>query len=116
MSLCLVGSNSLDELEKLARENFSEVVDKDLSLVDFSDDSMFDNTSLGHLIQFIPIKESWLLSIKWPKLPSTAQLWDGNPLAYLSHVFGHEGVNSLLSELVNQDLAITLSVGPAARL
>ena len=70
MSLCLVGNQPLNELEKFARENFTDIVDKDLSLVDFSDDPMFDGTSLGHVIQFIPIKEMRLLTIKWPKLPS----------------------------------------------
>ena len=77
---------------------------------------MFDESSLGHLIKFVPIKELRLLSIKWPKLPSTKEKWDGNPLKYLSHVLGHEGENSLLSELIKQDLAITLSSGCYGRL
>ena len=57
-----------------------------------------------------------LLTIKWPKLPCTKKIWDGNPLGYLSHIFGHEGENSLLSELVKQDLAINLSSCPGTRL
>jgi insulysin len=36
MSLVMVGKHSLEELEKLAVENFSEVVNKDVKLKDFS--------------------------------------------------------------------------------
>lgn len=61
---------------------------------------MYDETTLGHLVQFVPIKELRLLTIKWPKLPSTKDMWDGNPLNYISNVLGHEGKNSLLSELI----------------
>ena len=50
MSLCLVGNHPLNDLEKYAREHFSEIVDKNLELVDFSNDPMYDESSLGHLI------------------------------------------------------------------
>ena len=100
MSLSLVGNHSLNTLEKFAREKFSDIVDKDLSLADLSDDPMFDGNTLGHLVKFIPIKELKSLTIKWPKLPTTKDLWNGNPLNYLSHILGHEGENSLLSELI----------------
>ena len=116
MSLCLVGNYSLDELEKFARENFSEVVDKDLKLDDFSKDPMYDDTTLGHIVQFIPIKESRELTLVWSRLPSIRKMWDGSPLNYVSFVLGHEGKNSLLSELVRQDLAVGLSSGPHERL
>ena len=35
---------------------------------------------------------------------------------YLSHVLGHEGPNSLLSELIKASLATGLSAGSSARL
>ena len=69
MSVCLVGNYSLDELEQLVRENFSEVIDKDLKVKSYEDDPMYGQDALGHLIKFIPIKELRRLTIKWPQLP-----------------------------------------------
>lgn len=69
MSVSLVGNYSLDELEQLAKENFSEVIDKDLKVKSYEDDPMYGQDALGHLIKFIPIKELRRLTIKWPQLP-----------------------------------------------
>ena len=41
ISVCLVGNYSLDELEQLVRENFSEVIDKDLKVKSYEDDPMY---------------------------------------------------------------------------
>lgn len=56
------------------------------------------------------------MTIRWPKLPPVRDRWDGNPLQYLSHALGHEGENSLMSELIRQDLAVVVMAGPATRL
>lgn len=48
-------------------------------------------------------------------MPSTRQYWDASPLDYLSHVIGHEGKNSLLSELIRQDLASGVYTYPKHR-
>ena len=66
MSLSLVGNYTLDELERLFRENFSEVVDKDLKVKSYEDDPMYGADALGHLIKFIPIKELRRITLKWP--------------------------------------------------
>ena len=68
---------------------------------DYSHDLMYDSdTALGHLIKIVPVKDVRKLEIKWPMLPDSRHLWDGDPLSYISHVIGHEGKNSLLSELI----------------
>jgi len=36
MSLCLAGAYSLDDLEKMAVENFNDIVNKDLEQADYS--------------------------------------------------------------------------------
>lgn len=116
MSLCIVGNHSLDVLEGYARNHFSAVVDKDYKLDDFTNDVMYDQNTLGHIVRFVPKKESRELSVVWPRLPSIKNFWDGSPLDYISHVIGHEGKNSLLSELVKQDLAVSLQSGPYERM
>ena len=100
MSLALVGNYSLDDLENLARENFSDVVNKDLKVSSYEDDPMYGPDALGHLIKFVPIKELRRLTLKWPQLPPVKDMWDGDPFRYLSYAVGHEGQNSLLSELI----------------
>jgi insulysin len=60
----------------------------------------YDGTALGSLIKVVPVKDLRMLDIKWPMLPDTRHLWEGNPLSYISHIIGHEGKNSLLSELI----------------
>ena len=64
----------------------------------------------------MPVKDTKILTINWPKLPSVKGYWDGNPLNYLSNSLGDEGKHSLLSELIRQDLAIKLMAGPALRM
>jgi len=48
----------------------------------------------------VPEKDLKQLKITWPELPPAAHKWDSKPLNYISHVIGHEGPNSLLSELI----------------
>lgn len=116
MSLCLVGNHSIDTLEQLAVDNFSEITNKDLVLKDFTaGPALYDETAYSHIIKIIPIKDTRTITIAWPQLPSTEALWEGDPLQYISHVLGHEGQNSLLSELIKQDLASALSCGPQTR-
>ena len=107
MSLCLVGNHSIDTLEALAIEHFSAIENKDLELRDFKKEieseggaPLYDENTLGHMVKIVPIKDVRSLTIKWPQLPDTRLYWDSNPLSYISHVIGHEGKNSLLSELI----------------
>ena len=117
MSLCLVGNYPLDRLEELATEHFHEVENKDLQLKDFiaAGVPLYDEQSLGHLVKIVPIKDLKQLTVTWPGLPDSRHFWDGDPLGYISHVVGHEGPNSLLSELIRQDLASSLSSGSSTR-
>lgn len=116
MSLCLVGNHSLNVLQDLAISNFSQVEDKQLRVADYSQDVMYDDTALGHVIRIVPIKEIRRLELKWPMMPDSRSLWDGDPLAYISHLVGHEGRHSLLSELIKSDLASSISAGGYKRL
>ncbi len=56
MSVVLVGRHSLDALEQLAVTSFSDVVDRNRTLQDFSSevDSLYDQTGL--LVKVVPNK------------------------------------------------------------
>ncbi len=45
MSLVIVSKHSLEYLEKLAVENFCEVVNKNVELKDFSQEKIYDESS-----------------------------------------------------------------------
>ena len=98
------------------KNHFSTVENKNLKIPSFADDPKYDETSLGHVIHVVPVKEMRTLTIKWPSLPGVAEYWTGNPLLYLANSLGDEGTNSIMSELVKQDLAVTVMAGPAYRL
>ena len=101
MSLCVVGNHSIEDLEKEVQKHFGDIEKKeDVKLKDFSQEPMYDETSLGHIIKFVPNKDSKLMTIKWPNMPPIRDMWNGSPLQYLSHSLGDEGENSLLSELI----------------
>jgi insulysin len=112
MSLCLVGNHTLNQLQDLALQNFSQVEDRNSKIPDYSKDIMYDSdTALGHLIKIAPVKDIRKIEIKWPMLPDSRHYWNGDPLDYISHLIGHEGKTSLLSELIRQDLATSISSG-----
>jgi len=116
MSLSLVGNHDLDRLEEMAMLNFSEVENRKLILPDVTNEQMFDEaTGYGHIYKIVPLKDVKELSIKFPNLPDQRGNWSTKSLSYLSHVLGHEGKNSLTSELIKQDLAMGVSVGPEMR-
>lgn len=115
MSLVMVGKHSLEELEKLAVENFSEVVNKDVKLKDFSQEVVYDETSQGHIFKVVPNKNIKRLKLLW-NLPPSKNLWREKPNSYISHVLGHEGPNSLLSQLISEGLATALMAGGSNRM
>jgi insulysin len=96
MNLVMVGRHSLDDLEKLAVDNFSEVVNKNVILKDFSKEEVYDDNSHRHIFKVVPNKNIKRLKLLW-NLPSSKDMWREKPNSYISHILGHEGPNSLLS-------------------
>ena len=67
MSLCLVGNHSIDDLQEMAVEHFSGIENKDLTLTDYTQGELpYDETTLGHFVKIVPIKDLRSLSIEWP--------------------------------------------------
>jgi secreted Zn-dependent insulinase-like peptidase len=87
---------------------FIEVPDKQV-VVPKLDAEKRPYEALGKYLKFVPVKDSDILSIYWPSLPFSKNEYKTQPLKYLTHNFGHEGQNSLLSYLMNQGLALSLS-------
>jgi len=116
MNLVLVSRLGLDELQELATENFSGVEDRGLPAKDFSKEVVFDKEhSFGRIFKIIPDKLQKTLALKWV-MPASPLYEVKRSSRYLSHVIGHEGPNSLLSQLIKENLASGLSAGGGDRL
>lgn len=108
MKLCVTGRHDIDKLEEMARQLFSQVADKEVKVPDLSKPAPYDERNLGHFYRFVPVKDKDILSFVW-HLPCTEAEYKTQPLRYHSHLFGHEGENSLLSYLIAEGLALELS-------
>lgn len=110
MKLTVIGNHSLETLESWVREMFADVPNKDVKVPALDEPlKPFAPECLGQMVRFVPIKDKDMISILWPSLPYTQPEYKTQPLKYLSHLFGHEGENSLLSYLMHEGLALGLT-------
>jgi insulysin len=110
MSLVMVGKDSIENLEQIAVDNFSDVPNKSYEKRDFSQEVVYDESSYGKIYKVVPHKDIKRISVHW-NLPYSDHLWREKPGGYISYILGHEGPNSLLSYLIKEGLAISLSSG-----
>ena len=108
MSLGISGKFDLATLEKWAVDKFSAVENKDVQLPDLGVPHPFPADHLGKVFKVVPVKDRDLLSL-WYVLPNTELDHEHQPIKYLYELIGHEGENSLLSYLKEQDLALELA-------
>lgn len=82
-----------------------------MKIPDLSSPPAYTNSNLGHFYNVVPVKDQHSLKFVWV-LPNLEPFHYTSPLSYHSFILGHEGPNSLLSALINEDLATGLSAGP----
>lgn len=121
MNLALCGHHSLDQLEKMARENFGDVKhlqDGSAPLPDYSQEVIFDRqSSFARIFKVATATNIKQVSLVWQMPQSDRQLsWKSKSAEYLTHILGHEGPNSLFSHLSRLGLATWLSSGSAQKL
>ena len=95
MSLTVLGNQTLDELEAMVTQYFSEVVNKDVIVPSWPEHPYAQEATL---VQLLPIKDMRQLNLCFP-IPDYSADYLSKPVSYLSHLIGHEGKGSLLSEL-----------------
>lgn len=110
MKLAIVSNKDVETLEKLVTELFTEVPNKDVVVPNLGDPAPLLPGDLGQLFKFVPVKDKDIISMFW-YLPYTQREYKTHPLKYHSHLFGHEGENSLLSYLISEGLALELTAG-----
>lgn len=109
MTLCLVAPCPLAELERLATQYFSPVINRQLNKT-YPDVAIYEQEQLRSQLQIIPLKEQKRVAITF-NLPAIDPFYKHKPLTFISHLLGYEGNDSLLSYLKEQGLAVNLSAG-----
>jgi len=111
MKLCILGAESLDELEKLARDLFSHVPNKSLSTYRVTDVKPYEDEHLNKILSCVPVKEQRKLSLFWPVMPSYVHQYHSKPSKYYSHLLGHESEGSIFAIIKEKGWASALVAG-----
>ncbi|XP_043479805.1 insulin-degrading enzyme-like isoform X2 [Leptopilina heterotoma] len=109
MSLCVVGRENLDELERMVGKLFAGVENKNVKVPEWREDP-FCEEHFQCKWYVVPINKRRQLSISFP-IPDMQEYYQSSPTIYLSHLFSHEGKGSLLSVLRAKDWSEDLNCG-----
>ncbi|KAI5707248.1 hypothetical protein M8J75_016018 [Diaphorina citri] len=97
MGLAILGKESLDELEKYAVDKFKDVKNKNVTTPEWTTHP-YGKDQLKTRGYVTPVKDVRSLLVTFP-IPDLQEQHKSGPDNYLSHLIGHEGPGSLLSEL-----------------
>ncbi|EDX11226.1 insulin-degrading enzyme isoform X1 [Drosophila simulans] len=97
MCLAVIGKESLDELEGMVLEKFSEIENKNVKVPGWPRHP-YAEERYGQKVKIVPIKDIRSLTISFTTDDLT-QFYKSGPDNYLTHLIGHEGKGSILSEL-----------------
>ena len=109
MKLVLLGKESLDELDALARDKFSSIDNKEKQIEDYQ--APYINSSvLPMRVNVTPLKDTRELGLLF-EIPKLSPYWAYKPAQYLASMIGYEGEGSLLQSLKARGWANSLSAG-----
>ncbi|XP_067656756.1 insulin-degrading enzyme-like [Haliotis asinina] len=109
MQLCVVGQESLDELSEMTVTLFSGVENKNVQIPEWLEHP-YQADQLQKKICVVPVKDVRSLTVTWP-IPDVSKYYHSKPASYLSHLLGHEGPGSLLSQLKLKGWSNSLTAG-----
>lgn len=109
MTLAVLGKEPLAELEKIVRERFSDIKDKQLAIGDYQS-SYFEASELPIQVNIKPLKETRELGLLF-EIQKLNDYWQSKPAQYLASMIGYEGQGSLLQALKKKGWAESLSAG-----
>lgn len=109
MGLALLSTHSLEEMEKLTKEYFSNIKNSDRSKNTY-DPNFYEKKETFRLVQVEPVKDIRDLTLMF-SLPGIRQLYKSKPGRQFGSILGYEGRGSLLSFLKKKGWASTLSAG-----
>jgi len=110
MCVCLASKKTLEDMTKWVTEKLSPVKNFNVTVPDLMDPPPFTAETQSKLVRLVPVKDVDQIAFWWIT-PYVEKDIKRKPLQYYSHLFGHEGENSILSWLKNEGLALSLSAG-----
>jgi len=108
MRLCVVGKQSLAELEQLVLPLFYPIPNINRPPPAWPGEPYA--SSMRRALVNVPVRQLRLLTVMWP-MPPIRQLWRSKPHRYISHLLGHESEGSLLSLLKGRGWVDSLCAG-----
>jgi len=112
MTLTLCSTESLDDLEILARKYFADLKCSKYIPEDWNkDENPFELEQFHKLFYVVPVKDIHLVKLSWI-LPSQYKYYKCKPCDYLSWLIGHECKGSIYSYLKKLGYAVSLSSYP----
>ena len=109
MTLVVLGSEPLDQLEKIVRDRFTAIKDKQVIIGDYQS-SYIQPSALPMQVNVKPLKDTRELGLMF-ELPKLNAYWQSKPAQYLASMIGYEGQGSLLQALKAKGWADSLSAG-----
>merc|ERR550532_2150121 len=109
MGLTVLGKEDLDTLQHIVMDRFVGVENKQLDIPEWTQPP-FSEPQCGTITHIVPVKDIRKLVVTWG-IPDLASQFRAGPGSYLSHLVGHEGPGSLLSQLRASGWAIGLTAG-----
>ncbi|GAB2781309.1 insulinase family protein [Halomonas shantousis] len=111
MHLAVLGPQPLDTLERLVRERFANVPDRDLSRPEIPE-ALVTDSELPARLQVQALQQERLVRFLFP-VPDPIDDYRNKPSEYIANLLGHEGEGSLLEALREAGWADGLSAGTA---
>jgi len=108
MNLVLFSNHSLESMEEFTWKYFSAIENKNVILPSYFEPKPFNEENLGYLYKVEPVMNENKISFFIPII-YVEKMHDTRPADYVSHCIGHEGEGSLLSALIREDLAVSLT-------
>ena len=109
MKLVVLGKDSLEDLERMVRDKFSAIENKQIGPPNWSG-KPYEPETLATRLSAIPVAEIQRLTLAWPT-QGLREHFRTKPEGYLSHLVGHEGQGSILSYLKGRGWAENLMAG-----
>ena len=110
MKLCVLGRESLDELETMVNPLFSRISNNNATKQTYRQGSPYTGDKIPRRLNVVPVKDLRTIELGWPT-HALEHLYRCKPAGYCSHVIGHEGPGSLFALLKKEGLADALSAG-----
>eukprot|EP00752_Nemacystus_decipiens_P012492 g11064.t1 len=110
MRLVVLGKGGLDELQAMAVEKFSLVVNTNAAAPSFGGHVPFGPEQVKRRVNVVPVKDMRDITMTWP-MPPVDKHYRSKPEGYLRHLVGHQGAGSLLSLLKAKGWANDLVAG-----